>query len=111
MSVTTYVFIDISKQEHRVQCQYSAATAFFENFKSKEGHNYVKKNLRVTCPTGMGSLLTVSNYSEFQVNIFSNDRYYKMSKFLHDDAAITDDKAMTTSQHFLQKNSQAKNYL
>ena len=27
-----------------------------ENSKLKKGHNYVKKNLRVTCPTGMGSL-------------------------------------------------------
>ena len=26
-----------------------------ENSMSKKGHNYVKKNLRVTCPTGMGS--------------------------------------------------------
>ena len=26
-----------------------------ENSMSKKGHNYVKKNLRATCPTGMGS--------------------------------------------------------
>ena len=26
-----------------------------ENSKSKKGHNYVKKSLRVTCPTGIGS--------------------------------------------------------
>ena len=26
-----------------------------EKSKSKKGHNYVKKTLRVTCPTGMGS--------------------------------------------------------
>ena len=26
-----------------------------ENSKLKKGHNYVKTNLRATCPTGMGS--------------------------------------------------------
>ena len=45
-----------------------------ENCTSKKGHNFVKKN------GGLPSLLVwvplsiVNNYSEFQVNIFSNDR-------------------------------------
>ena len=46
----------------------------FENCKLKRGHNYVKK-YRVTCPTGMDSPLDSKQLnSEFQVNIFSNDR-------------------------------------
>ena len=45
-----------------------------ENFKSKKGRNFVKKigglpPLLVWVP-----LLIVNNYSEFQVNIFSNNR-------------------------------------
>ena len=44
-----------------------------ENSKLKKGHNYVEKNLSVTCPTGMGSLLIVNNCCELQVNIFSNN--------------------------------------
>ena len=45
-----------------------------ENSKSKKGHNFVKKigglpPLLVWVP-----LLIVHNYSEFQVNIFSNNR-------------------------------------
>ena len=37
-------------------------------------------------------LLIVTKYSEFQVNIFSNNKDLKMSKFLHD-AADDDDAA------------------
>ena len=52
-------------------------------------------------------LLIVNNYSEFQVNIFSNNRYLKMSKFLHDaandDAAADDARAMTIPRSFLRK--------
>ena len=47
-----------------------------ENSKFKKGHNFVKKNkigglplLLVRVP-----LLIVNNFSEFQVNIFSNNR-------------------------------------
>ena len=46
---------------------------FLENSYSKRGHNYVKK-LRVTCPTGMDSPLIVNKKSEFQANVFINDR-------------------------------------
>ena len=45
-----------------------------ENSQSKKGHNFVKKNGRITFPTGMGSPLIMNNYSEFQVNIFRNNR-------------------------------------
>ena len=45
-----------------------------ENFKSKKGHNFVKKIDWTTSPTGWVSLLIVNNYYEFQVNIFSNNR-------------------------------------
>ena len=41
---------------------------------SKKGHNYVIQNLRVTFPLVWVPLLIVNNLSEFQVNIFSNDR-------------------------------------
>ena len=45
-----------------------------ENSKSKKGHYFVKKNWRIIFLTGMGPLLIVNNYSEFQVNIFNNNR-------------------------------------
>ena len=44
-----------------------------ENSKSKKGHNFVKK-CRITSPLVLVPLLIVNNYSEFQVNIFSNNR-------------------------------------
>ena len=59
-----------------------------ENSTSKKGHNFVKKigglpPLLVWVP-----LLVVNNYSEFQVNIFSNNRdIIKCQSFLHDDDA------------------------
>ena len=40
-----------------------------ENSKSKKGHKFV-----ITSLFGMGSLLIVNNYSEFQVNIFIINR-------------------------------------
>ena len=48
----------------------------------------------------------VNSYSEFQVDIFSNDKYYKISKFLQDDN--NDTKAIAIPQVF-SENSQAKN--
>ena len=63
-----------------------------EHSKLKKGHNYVRKILSVTCPTGMGSLLIVNNWSEFQVNIFSNERDIRNIKVL---ACRADDRAMT----------------
>ena len=45
-----------------------------ENFKSKKGHNFVKKNGGLTALLVWIPLLIVNNCSEFQVNIFSNSR-------------------------------------
>ena len=62
----------------------------------------------------MGSHLIVNDWSEFQVNIFSNDRdIRKMSKLLHDDDAADgdDDMAMTISRRFLRNKSRAKNII
>ena len=64
--------------EHKTRAPHAGANArlhlLLENYKSKKGHNFVKKILRVTCPTGMGSPFDSKNYCEFQLNIFSNDR-------------------------------------
>ena len=47
------------------------------------------------------------HYSEFQVNIFSNNREIRICQFLHDaaddDAAADDARAMTTPRRFLRK--------
>ena len=51
-----------------------------ENFKSKKGHNFVKKKWRITSPTGLGSPF---DYSEFQVNIFSNNRDIRKYQRFH----------------------------
>ena len=46
-----------------------------ENFKSKKGHNFVKKKIGGLPPLLVWvPLLIVNNYSQFQVNIFSNNR-------------------------------------
>ena len=45
-----------------------------ENSKSKKGHNFIKKNKGVPTLLVWVPLLIVNNYSEFQVNIFSNNR-------------------------------------
>ena len=45
-----------------------------ENSKSKKGHNFVKKIGGLSSLLVWVSLLIVNNYSEFQVNIFSNNR-------------------------------------
>ena len=45
-----------------------------ENFKSKKGHNFVKKNGGLPPLLVWVPLLLVNNYSEFQVNILSNNR-------------------------------------
>ena len=45
-----------------------------ENSKSKKGHNFVKKNEGLSLLLVWVPLLIVNNYSEFQVNIFSNNR-------------------------------------
>ena len=45
-----------------------------ENSQSKKGHNFVKKIEGLSTLLAWVSLLIVNNYSEFQVNIFSNNR-------------------------------------
>ena len=48
-----------------------------ENSKSKKGHNSVKKNEGLSPLLVWVPLLIVNNYPEFQVNIFSNNRYIR----------------------------------
>ena len=45
-----------------------------ENSKSKKGHNFVKKIEGLPPLLVWVSLLILNKYSEFQVNIFSNNR-------------------------------------
>ena len=45
-----------------------------ENSRSKKGHNFIKKNEGLPPLLVWVSLLIVNKYSEFQVNIFSNNR-------------------------------------
>ena len=45
-----------------------------ENSKSKKGHNFVKNIEGLPPQLVWVPLLIVNNYSEFQVNIFSNNR-------------------------------------
>ena len=45
-----------------------------ENSKSKKGNNFVKKNGKLPPLLEWVPLLIVNNYSDFQVNIFSNSR-------------------------------------
>ena len=78
-------------------CQRSAVA---ENSKSKKGHNFVKKvglpPLLVWVP-----LLIVNNYSEFRVNIFSNNRNIRKCQFSSDD--VDDARAIAISRRFLRK--------
>ena len=49
-----------------------------ENSKSKKGHNFVKKIEGLPPLLVWVPLLVVNNYSEFEVNIFSNNRGIKL---------------------------------
>ena len=72
---------------------------------SKKGHNSEKKMHFELSPLIVWiSLWIVNTYSEFQVNILSNKRYYKMSKYLH-----ADDDAQAVAKYlvFSPKNSRA----
>ena len=60
------------KQEHRMQDAQLSCSCWVE--KSKKGHNLVKKNGQLPSLLVWVPLLTVNNYSDFQVNIFSNNR-------------------------------------
>ena len=75
-----------------------------ENSKTIKKHNYVKKNLRITSPTGMGSPFDSKQLSEFQVNVFSNERDIRKHQFLHDaDTVTNNNRAMAIPRCFLQK--------
>ena len=76
-------------------CQHSAVGCLIEDkkSKSKKGHNSGKKMHFESSPLIVWiAFLIVNTYSDFQVNILSYDRYYKMSQFLHYNDA--DAKAM-----------------
>ena len=62
------------KQEHHMWCQRSAAAAFFKKILSrKRGITTSKTILELPALLVWFPLLTVDNWSEFQVNIFSNN--------------------------------------
>ena len=101
--VIRWSFFPLDKIPNKTPCGANAQLQLLlENSKSRKGHNYVKKVLKVTCPSGMGSPFDVNNLSEFQVNIFSNDRDIRKSN--NDD----DNRAMTIPQHFLKKKKKKK---
>ena len=54
-----------------------------ENSKSKKGHNFVKKNGGLPPLLVWVPLLIVNNYSEFQVNIFNNNRDIRKCQNFH----------------------------
>ena len=75
-------------------------------FKSKKGHNSEKKMHFDLSPLIVRiALLIVNTFSEFQLNIFCNNRYYNMLTFLHDK---DDAKALAIPRVF-SENSSAKN--
>ena len=57
-----------------------------EYSKSKKGHNFVKKNVGLPPLLVWVPLLIVNNYSEFQVNIFNNNRDIRKCQFLHENS-------------------------
>ena len=54
-----------------------------ENSNLKKGHNFVKKNGGLPPLLVWVPLLIVNNYSEFQVNIFSNNRDIRKCSSFH----------------------------
>ena len=80
-----------------------------ENSKSKKGHNFVQKNGGLPHLLVLVPLLIVNNYSEFQVNIFSNNRDMRKCQSFRttpdDDDADNDAdaRAMTIPRRFLRK--------
>ena len=70
------------------QCQLVVVGCLIEDKKSKsnKGHNSgEKKYFEVSPLIKWIALWTVNTYSKFQINIFRNITYHKMSKFLHHD--------------------------
>ena len=63
-----------AKQEHHMRVPTLGCSCLYKNSKSKKGHNYIKNFLRITTPAGKGYHFDSKHWSEFQVNIFSNDR-------------------------------------
>ena len=52
-----------------------------ENSKLKKGHNFVQKNGGLSPLLVWVPLLMVNNYSEFEVNIFTNNRDIRKCRF------------------------------
>ena len=79
--------------------------------KSKKGRNFGKKmHFELSPLIEWIALWTVKTYFKFQVNIFSYNRYYKTSKFLHDDDADNNDDAEAVAvPRVFSENSRAKN--
>ena len=68
-----------------------------------------KKTFLIVSLDSVDCSLNSELYSEFQVNIFSNNRYYKMSKFLHHDDHHNDDAKAIAIPRGFSENSRAKN--
>ena len=56
---------------------------YLENSKLKNGHNFVQKNGGLPPLLVWVPLLILNNYSEFQVNIFSNKRDIRKCQSFH----------------------------
>ena len=75
-----------------------------ENSKSKKGHNFVKKNGGLLPLLVWVPLLIVNNYSEFQVNIFSNNSDIRTCQNFHMTPNAADAaRAMTIPRRLLRK--------
>ena len=70
----------IAEQEHPLRVPMLGCSCNLETSKLKKGHNFVKKVGGLPPLSVWVPLLIVNNYSEFQVNIFSNNR--DISKYL-----------------------------
>ena len=58
-------------------------SCILKNSKSKNGHNIVKNTGGLIPLLVWAPLLIVNNYSEFQVNIFSNNRDIRKCQSFH----------------------------
>ena len=75
-----------------------------------KGHNSEKKmHFKLSSLIVWITLWIVNTHSKFQVNIFSNNRDYKMSQFLHDDDDENDDAKAIAIPRVFSENSRAKN--
>ena len=74
-----------------------------ENSKSKKGHNFVKKNEGLPPLLVWVPLMIVNNYSEYQVNFFSNNRNIRKCQSFRMSPDYDDARAMTIPRRFLRK--------